>query len=606
MPINTSDLTTKVLDGSGVFDELMSATTSHIEAQYLKQRITGSDYANVYIASIQSAMQQSVAFLLGKDTAAAQANLIEAQTISQGKQDLISDLQLIAMQEDIDLKHAQHLEVLDGTLRANTQLDDSLLTSSKQREGITQDNLVKVQQVLESVFKVEDLLPAELLDLQKRTDVAEREISEKELTGNVQRADIQESTDLKHAQHLSVVTETLNIPKQGALIDAQALLTGKQVSIAEKEITIKEQDLLIKEQELVIRTAEGLNIPLEGLLLTEKIESEALNNKEDGMLQNQIAKIKADVSVAHEEVEIAKTKTATEQANSIANIDKVLGYNYTLDSEGNIVVGTDTGDGKLDFDKELVKGQVEAIQQSTLNALSENRNIIATGTKLDQEVLLVQQTVSKAIKEEDLIDKTILKAAEEILILKEDILMTREQIDKLQAEELNIPKQGRLIDAQTAKLLSEDDLVAQQLLKLIAEEALLNKQLTKLVVDITNAGKEGNVLDKQVVKLTEEADLLDRKRASEAAQTADTVDGQPVGGVIGKQKDLYIAQTEGFARDAEQKMAKIMVDSWNVRKSVDANTEADRAALGDYQIASVVSKAAEGIDTVISASTPPT
>ena len=47
------------------------------------------------------------------------------------------------------------------------------------------------------------------------------------------------------------------------------------------------------------------------------------------------------------------------------------------------------------------------------------------------------------------------------------------------------------------------------------------------------------------------------------------------GSVIGKQITLYTAQANGFDRDAEQKAAKVMIDSWNVRRTTDVGTVAD-------------------------------
>lgn len=101
-------------------------------------------------------------------------------------------------------------------------------------------------------------------------------------------------------------------------------------------------------------------------LLTEQTESEALNNATDGMIENQILKMKADVDIANEQLAIARTQTATEKANSIANIDKVLGYAYTLDGDGNIVVGADAGDGKIDYERDLVKEQTKSVYTETV------------------------------------------------------------------------------------------------------------------------------------------------------------------------------------------------------------------------------------------------
>ena len=90
--ISTSDLTQAsgvttstdgkyTVTGTGVFDDLMEAVNAHLDAQFNLGRLTGADYATVYLGAVQSSMQQSVAFILGKQQADKQAELLEAQTL---------------------------------------------------------------------------------------------------------------------------------------------------------------------------------------------------------------------------------------------------------------------------------------------------------------------------------------------------------------------------------------------------------------------------------------------------------------------------------------------------------------------------------------------
>ena len=78
------------------------------------------------------------------------------------------------------------------------------------------------------------------------------------------------------------------------------------------------------------------------------------------------------------------------------------------------------------------------------------------------------------------------------------------------------------------------------------------------------------------------------------AQISDTVGGEIVGGTIGTQKDLYGAQKEGFLRNAEQKLAKILTDSWIVRRTTDDGTIAP-AGISDADISEVMAIAKAGI-----------
>lgn len=99
-PLTVEQLTTGVVGGSGVFDEMMKALTAHLQNQFEKNRITGGDYAKVYLGSVQAAMQHGIAFLLGKDRAYLEnLQLQEALKLAQ--------LQRVRALADVELARAQ-------------------------------------------------------------------------------------------------------------------------------------------------------------------------------------------------------------------------------------------------------------------------------------------------------------------------------------------------------------------------------------------------------------------------------------------------------------------------------------------------------------------
>jgi len=142
---------------------------------------------------------------------------------------------------------------------------------------------------------------------------------------------------------------------------------------------------------------------------------------------------------------------------------------------------------------------------------------------------------------------------------------------------------------------------------------LLQKKKTALECELLeqqkeNAILEGNVLIAQECKLRAEFDLIvanklkteqetalmAQKILTERAQTVAT--GVDANSVVGRQKELYNAQTAGFTRDAEQKAAKIMIDTWNVRRTTDEGTLADATnRLQDVDVGRVVNKLITGI-----------
>ena len=76
-------VTNNVVTGTGVFDDLMEAVTTHLEAQYQLGRITGGDFATVYLGAMQSALQQSVSYAIGSEKTNAEVTLINQKEITE-------------------------------------------------------------------------------------------------------------------------------------------------------------------------------------------------------------------------------------------------------------------------------------------------------------------------------------------------------------------------------------------------------------------------------------------------------------------------------------------------------------------------------------------
>ena len=82
-----SDATTvdtgNATDGDGNFDQLMKVVTLHVEAQFNAGRITGTDYATVYLGALQSTLAQAVNFTLNMNKANEEADLLAQKTTTE-------------------------------------------------------------------------------------------------------------------------------------------------------------------------------------------------------------------------------------------------------------------------------------------------------------------------------------------------------------------------------------------------------------------------------------------------------------------------------------------------------------------------------------------
>jgi len=71
-----TDLTEGKLDGNGVFDELMRSFKAHIHEEYSKNRLTGAEYATVYLGGLQTTMEQALQYLLQRRRSELEADLV--------------------------------------------------------------------------------------------------------------------------------------------------------------------------------------------------------------------------------------------------------------------------------------------------------------------------------------------------------------------------------------------------------------------------------------------------------------------------------------------------------------------------------------------------
>ena len=71
-------------EGTGVFDIIMKAANENIKIQNQTSRITGAEYAEVYLGTMQTAISESMKYILQKD------NLIKDEELKQANIDLLT------------------------------------------------------------------------------------------------------------------------------------------------------------------------------------------------------------------------------------------------------------------------------------------------------------------------------------------------------------------------------------------------------------------------------------------------------------------------------------------------------------------------------------
>ena len=165
--------------------------------------------------------------------------------------------------------------------------------------------------------------------------------------------------------------------------------------------------------------------------------------------------------------------------------------------------------------------------------------------------------------------------------------LMEQQVLIAQAEVLKANAQVQVALAEVQKVGLELEIMELTKDKIPAEIAVLHAQKCKL-------DAEFDLIKEQTIKAAQETALLAQKVVTEKAQVSAL--GVDADSVVGKQKALYGAQTAGFARDAEQKAAKLLADTWNVRRTTDEGTVADGTnMLNDATVGRAINKMLEGV-----------
>lgn len=227
--LTLADLTTKVVDGAGVFDGLMTAINAHLRVQHEKGRITGAEYAQAYVALTSAALGTANQFVLQKDQARWQALLVQSQALTA---------QVGVISARVAVEEAK---VRYGMARAETETSLATYALTKMRlstEAIGydrahiqahQDEFTLTQmmpaQLAQVLYQVSDILPVQKDDIVAGTTIKEAQAEQISYqTGNLmpaQAIDIEAATALKQAQLTQTLFQTSDIlPAQKQEIEA--------------------------------------------------------------------------------------------------------------------------------------------------------------------------------------------------------------------------------------------------------------------------------------------------------------------------------------------------------------------------------------------------
>lgn len=157
--IAVTDLTQSTLEGTGVFDVLMRATKVHLDAEFAKNRIKGSEYATVYLGSLEAVMRTSLEFLVQKQKVDLEAQLMAQQIllVTQQRLNAVTENGVIAASVTkaekevlfIAQKTVTELAQTTGTgIASDSYLGKQISVLTQQASGYTRDSEQKAAKIM--------------------------------------------------------------------------------------------------------------------------------------------------------------------------------------------------------------------------------------------------------------------------------------------------------------------------------------------------------------------------------------------------------------------------------------------------------------------------
>ena len=140
-------------EGTGIFDIIIKAANENIKIQHKTSRITGAEYAEVYLGTMQSAISEAMKFVLQNDTLAkelelkqaqiakinAERDLVNAQIAAFGAQQdkelQLKDAQIAKINADKELTNAQALAYPEQQAKDLLVKQANIDLLNRQREG---------------------------------------------------------------------------------------------------------------------------------------------------------------------------------------------------------------------------------------------------------------------------------------------------------------------------------------------------------------------------------------------------------------------------------------------------------------------------------------
>lgn len=417
--IKLENLTGAGTDEPGIFPGLMSVVGAEVEKQYDDGRISGVDYANVYMNMLQAVLQQSTAILLGVDLANAQVDAARQNIVLSEEEEKL----VIAKRYT---EEANIADIVNGTAVIGLVGKQKELITSQQAQITASISKTNADELLvEQKTETEKSNTIGTIDVNGISGLAglakqQHELLYKQNTQltsaiakeNSEKLLIDQRVETESAETVGTVS-TLGVSSVGGVVGQKLEKIWQDKKLVEDQRTTETQKALQV-------TSSTAKIDAEKLLVDEKVSSEAAQTT--GTIDvNGISSIDGLLGKQHELLEVEKTKADKSNAKLTAEISLI---NQKTSSEEAQITGTvsTVGDSsvggvvgqtmeKIWQEKKLVEDKRATESAQTTGTIDGGGNSSINGLLgeqhelLNRQILQTEEATLKTGSEKDLLSQ---------------------------------------------------------------------------------------------------------------------------------------------------------------------------------------------------------
>lgn len=404
-------------------------------------------------------------------------------------------------------------------------------------------------------------------------------------------------TTTKPVETANLTLTGVNLTKQGDLLESQKTVSDKQaLSIEAETAKVSYQTTVMLPEEVKVTQFNQDQLVAQ----TTKVAVDTIvASKQGNLVDAQVCEVKARTNEVNatvglklpEEVELIKRNQLSTAAQTA-----LLTYDLNSTKPTELLLVSAKVDAETYITANKLPAEVDSITAQTANTTAQTLNVVKQGNLLDsQKEVADKQALNTEAETAKINYQTTYMLPEEVELVKRNQLNVTAQIGEVNYRVSSLmPSQVASTNAQTGEITYRtSNLLPAQLANTVAQTGQVTAQTAQVTYTTANLlPAQVTSTDAQTASTSAQAALYTQKKVTELAQTT-TIPA--AGSVLNMQNELMFRQAQNYLRDAEQKAAKIMTETWSVRFNQDDTIPYAPAGLSDTNIASAVTKLLNGI-----------